>query len=58
MTIAEAEVFSTYYREFADIALLDAKITNDEMYKLQQISKLLSLGAYLEESISKSKMEH
>ena len=56
LTIAEAEeVHKHIFDSFVDIALLDAKITNDEMYKLQQISKLLGLGAYLEESISKSK---
>lgn len=56
LTIAEAEeVHKHIIDSFVDIALLDAKITNDEMYKLQQISKLLDVGAYLEESISKSK---
>ncbi len=39
---------------YTDIALLDSKITDEEMYKLRQISKLLGIENYLEESIENS----
>ena len=39
---------------YTDIALLDSKITDEEMYKLRQISKLLGIENYLEESIKNS----
>ena len=49
-----SEIHKHILDTYTDIALLDSKITDEEMYKLKQISKLLGIEDYLNESIENS----